>query len=125
MDIGEMAFLMLGVNTEDGKDDIVNVFGTCFCLAENYFVTCCHVIEQMDHCSNVAIGKVSTNRPLTYDYIEKVEKHAAIDVAIFTVPNFYPKPLVWDTSELSMLVNVQSYGFPFALDKINKSISIR
>lgn len=108
----------------DGGMNISEVYGTAFCLAENYFLTNEHVLRAVLSHPRYALGFLDAeywgHRP-----IEVYELFAGTDIAIFRSNLPVAKYLNWQTKEQAMLELVQTTGYPYALDLASKSISPR
>lgn len=103
---------------------INQVYGTAFCLAENYFVTNEHVIRNASANTWWGIAFPDEQR-LKAVPVDHHESFSSIDIGILSAAVPKAKHLKWCSDELAMLTNVQASGFPHALDLSELTLTIR
>jgi len=112
--------LIFPVVTGESAESI-KLYGTCFYLGDNYFMTARHVIENSTVDGEPQIGLWQDNRFYFYK-IKKTELIQELDIAIieFDKHGNGIKGLKWSDAEMKMLDNVHTTGFPHGLNKFEE-----
>ncbi|MBI5565789.1 MAG: trypsin-like peptidase domain-containing protein [Chloroflexi bacterium] len=110
--------------TEEESMLIRKVFGTAFSIGEGYFLTAGHVIQAALECEWAGIGFPYEGTWHGSPFIES-ELLEEYDVGVFRaeVPSF--RSMQWNPTSLPMLYEVQSIGYPYALDVEHTQLNIR
>jgi hypothetical protein len=100
------------------------VFGTAFSIGEGYFLTAGHVIHAALECEWAGIGFPAESTWHGSPFIES-ELLENYDIGVFTAETPGFKSMRWNLTSLPMLYNVQSIGYPYALDVEHARLNIR
>jgi hypothetical protein len=100
------------------------VYGTAFCLFENFFVTNEHVIKNASEHTwwGLAFAEAGVWKAASVDHYERV---VGLDIGILSASLPSAKWLKWRSDELSMLADVQTTGFPYGLDVSSSKLRMR
>jgi hypothetical protein len=110
--------------------EIKQVHGTAFYIGGNTFITAGHVLKGVIKNPWYGIGYIEKGEfidriPWKVERIFSYEIIEDWDIAFFRSIAPTAKALSWETSELPMLANVASCGYPFAFDPERVMINIR
>lgn len=131
MNAFEYVFPLIGGNfINDGTNRVLTkqVYGTAFYIKNNYFITASHVVKGalanneyigLGYKDSNSISNLNSAKILDYETIDDY------DIGFVKAEILVAKALSWDFNQLSMLDNVQTVGFPYALDLQNFMIHIR
>ena len=103
---------------------IRQVCGTAFCLAENFFVTNAHVIQNASANPWWGIGFPEQQHWKTVR-VDCHESFSDLDIGILSAAVPKARPLKWCSDEMAMLTDVQVSGFPYALDLLGFKLTVR
>ena len=103
---------------------IRQVYGTAFCLAENFFVTNHHVIKNASAHPWWGIGFPEDHHWEVVP-VERHESWSSLDIGICSAQVPRARHLKWCSAEQAMLTEVQASGFPYALDLPALTLMIR
>jgi hypothetical protein len=104
--------------------EVANIYGTAFALGGGCYMTAGHVIENAPR--DVALGLgVQINGLWHTCHIMGQEVLGDQDIAIVTANVPGATALPWHLNELLLLTDVQSAGYPYALDMENFRVAVR
>lgn len=128
LNVFEFVFPVVGGYYDKKKDFIVkNIFGTCFSISSDIFLTAGHVIKEIEEENlSLSIGK-KANKGALHCSVSKYEILSDFDLAIIKTSSKLPdvNQFKWELSELAMLDEVRTVGFPHAIDFNRGEIDIR
>lgn len=103
---------------------IETVCGTAFPIGEHFYLTAGHVAKEALAHKNLGVGYVKEGRWKMVT-ASQIEIHDDKDIAIIlcTVPDI--KAVGWDLTDLPALQDVQTMGYPYALDATLGTIDMR
>jgi len=128
--LGDYVFPIYGLRVRDGSMKPFEIFGTCFSIGGNYFITALHVIEEARESEKTQIGffeQGSRGCVNTSDY-EVKEEFPKNDLAIIESEQMFshamkPKFFKWKDRPLFIFENIRAMGYPHGYD-VFKGISI-
>jgi len=128
INVFEYVFPVIGGCYKNNKDFIAkDIFGTCFSISNDVFLTAGHVLEgiEEEHLS-VSIGK-KVNKKFIHYSASKYEIFPNFDLAIIKVSSKMKdaKQFNWELEELALLDEIRTVGFPYALDFKSGRIDVR
>lgn len=94
---------------------IHEIYGTAFSLSNHFFITNEHVMNAVLQQPFRAIGFTEGNQ-FKYVTIDAWELFSSIDIAVFSTRIPKAKNVKWHTPEEAMLSEVQTTGYPYALN---------
>jgi hypothetical protein len=103
---------------------IKDVYGTAFCLSDSFFTTNEHVLTNATEHPFWGIGH-SVGNSWEFAAGDHHEVFKDFDVGILTAQVSMAKAFKWSTAELSMLDDVLTTGFPYALDHTASILRMR
>lgn len=119
---------VVGGHYDKNKDFIVkNIFGTCLSISNDIFLTAGHVIKEIEEENlSLSIGKIANKEALHYSVLT-YEILSDFDLAIIRTGSKLSdvNQFKWELTELAMLDEVRTVGFPHALDFSRGEIYIR
>jgi len=122
----EYVFPLVGCKTIPMKDgvQIEQIYGTAFSLKNGNFLVAGHSIKNALQHELVGLGYIDKG----YVRFHKVTHHEIIadyDIGFVRAEMPEAKALHWNFDELPMLGDIQTVGFPYALDLQNLDMRIR
>jgi len=102
------------------------IHGSAFSVGPNLLVTAAHVVRGIPKDSMIGLGFPDFARSRwSIVKVEETECHATLDVAVLRSNGAGPVAQPWTSERLPILTDVQSYGFPYALDGSKRMINVR
>lgn len=103
---------------------VVDICGTAFSIGGNLFLTAYHVLESAVAHDDFGLGYVNQ------DALHRravLESHSLpeLDLAVVRSPVPEARALRWQAEQLQMLADVQTAGFPYALDTASYVFTLR
>lgn len=110
---------------KDGYFVPKSLYGTAFYIKNNFFVTCCHTIDNVRQHPIVALGFQNENNIVSYKSVVDSETFESNDSGILVCEIERAQSYKWLNQKLVMLNEVISTGFPFGFDSVNRQLYTR
>lgn len=97
--------------------DIKTVTGSAFSIGSGFFLTAGHVIKKTKKAEHMGCGFVKEGDDLWHSIqIKDFEINEKFDLAVFKADLEGIKAMKWDFSKLKLLDNIETSGYPYAID---------